>query len=265
MAATLALALACGGLAYASDAGSVDGAGAAGQEGRTEGTDSQDGEGQTVSKENLAKAAEGVDKIILVIGDEAKSLSGVTVSYYERDYGPGKDWRQVFSVPGVYGRNGGTYEKAEGDGKTPCGTYQFTMAFGIKPDPGSKLPYTQLSDQDYWVDDSSSAYYNRFVNTSRTPKDWSSAEHLVEHSPEYDYALALNYNQAGAPGLGSAIFLHCNRDVADAGSAGCIRIPEEYMVRLIQSVDATTRIVIVTDISHLEPRTLIPEQYGRYL
>lgn len=226
----------------------------------------QNGQVQSdVSKENLAKAAEGVDKIILVVGDEAKGTSYATVSYYERGYGPGNEWQEIFSVEGIYGRNGSSYDKQEGDGKTPCGTYHFTMAFGIQPDPGSKLPYTQLTSQDYWVDDPASPYYNQFVNTLVTAKNWSSAEHLIGGSPEYNYVLALNYNQAAVPGLGSAIFLHCYRDVADSGSAGCIRIPQEYMVKLIQSVDDKTRIVIVSDISHLEPRTLIPERYGRYL
>ena len=54
------------------------------------------------------------------------------------------------------------------------------------------------------------------------------------------------------PGNGSAIFLHCMNGTADTGTSGCVKVPEEYMKKLVTSVDEDTRIVIVSDISRLE-------------
>lgn len=194
------------------------------------------------------KAAGDASQLILVVGD---GTPDVTVSYYKKSE---ETWAQVFTTSGVYGKNGATADKREGDGKTPVGTYRFTMAFGLKENPGSILPYHKIKKGDYWVDDSESAYYNQLVNTNQTKKSWKSAEDMMASSPYYNYALALDYNIDNIPGAGSAIFIHCTKSDADTGSQGCIRIPEELMKSLVQSVDEKTKIVIVSDISQLEYR-----------
>lgn len=58
-------------------------------------------------------------------------------------------------------------------GKTPRGQFSFTYAFGILPNPGTELSYTQVDDTYYWVDDVNSRYYNQFVTTKTTPKAWN--------------------------------------------------------------------------------------------
>lgn len=206
------------------------------------------------------KAAEDADQLILVIGGETPE---VTVSYYKKEAttvkkGPGEagqagsTWTEVFTTDGVYGKNGATARKKEGDGKTPTGTYSFTMAFGIKESPGSILPYHQIQKGDYWVDDSDSTYYNKLVNINQTKKTWNSAENMAASVPFYNYGLVLDYNKECVPGAGSAIFIHCTKTEADSGSQGCIRIPEELMKQLVQSVTEKTKIIIVTDVNQLE-------------
>lgn len=176
-----------------------------------------------------------------IVVDENEGFH-VTVSYYKK--GIDGAWKQEFSVPGIYGRNGGTADKREGDGKTPYGVYSFTMAFGLQENPGSILPYHQIKRGDYWVDDSGSSHYNQLVNRDSTAKDWNSAENMSAAGVSYDYGLALNYNEDCVPGKGSAIFLHCYTQKNDSGSAGCVRIPKENMKALIQTVDSNTRIII---------------------
>lgn len=161
-------------------------------------------------------------------------------------------WNMVWKEAGIVGRGGITDQKAEGDGCTPAGTYGFTMAFGLKDDPGSILSYHKIVKGDYWVDDPASAYYNKLVNTAQTPRSWNSAEHMASASPYYNYALALDYNGDCVPGKGSAIFLHCFTATADRGSAGCIRLPEERAKELVQSVTSRTKIVIAPDLEHLK-------------
>ena len=51
----------------------------------------------------------------------------------------------VWKEAGIVGRNGITDQKTEGDGSTPSGTYGFTMAFGLRENPGSVLPYHKIN------------------------------------------------------------------------------------------------------------------------
>lgn len=191
------------------------------------------------------EAAKEADQMIVVVG--TGGCQG-EVYYYRKSQ---DSWDMVWKEAGIVGRNGITAEKVEGDGKTPAGTYSFTMSFGLKEDPGSILPYHKVVKGDYWVDDGTSPYYNQLVNTSVTPKSWSSAENLAAASPYYNYALALDYNGERVPGKGSAIFLHCFTARADNGSAGCIRLPEARAKELVQTATEKTRIVITPDLSQL--------------
>lgn len=208
------------------------------------------GPGYTIKKseeqtliENLEAAeVSEVDRVICVLGGGG---ANVTVSYHTKD--KNGLWKEEFSVSGLYGENGSSKDKREGDKKTPLGTYRFTMAFGILDNPGSVLPYRKLTEYDYWVDDSGSPYYNQMVDSRETGIQWKSAEHMAGVSPFYNYGLALNYNEECVPGKGSAIFLHCTEE-GDTGTSGCIEIPEEYMKKLVMEVDENTRITIVSSI-----------------
>ena len=57
----------------------------------------------------------------------------------------------IFSCPGNIGRNGAGKAIA-GDEKTPLGIFTIGNAYGINPDPGSKIPYEQVTDDMYWQD-----------------------------------------------------------------------------------------------------------------
>jgi L,D-peptidoglycan transpeptidase YkuD (ErfK/YbiS/YcfS/YnhG family) len=177
------------------------------------------------------------DKLVCVIGS---GTSDCTVSYHKKDRN-GK-WTQIFLVDGDIGSQGITYHKREGDNKTPAGLYSFTLAFGLKSDPGAFLDYRKITEDDYWIDDVNSPYYNTWVNASDTPGEYSS-EHLIEHDPSYNYALNTNYNADNTPGLGSAVFLHCYNGTGT--TTGCIAISEQYMKTLVKEVDRGTRILIV--------------------
>lgn len=207
------------------------------------------------------KAAKEASQLILVVGTGEGSKTAVF--YYVREKkaevgpGVGKDgqWVKKFETEGVYGRNGASSEKQEGDGKTPEGTFGITMAFGLLESPGSILPYHQIENGDCWVDDPNSIYYNQLVNTNQLEKSWETAEDMTGGVPDYNYGLVLDYNRECVPGAGSAIFLHCTIHESleeETGSAGCVRIPQELMKQLVQSVDKDTKIVIVSDVSRLE-------------
>lgn len=186
------------------------------------------------------KAAQETDQIILAVGDGSGS-SRIQVTYYRKTESEG--WQEIFSVPGYCGNNGITADKKEGDRKTPSGDYRFSMAFGIYEDPGSVLDYHKVANTDYWVDDTSSSYYNQLVNAAVTPVSWNSAEHLINIVPQYHYGLVVDYNKDCVPGKGSAIFLHGYHSWK-TWTEGCVAIPEEYVKQLLQNVDSNTRIII---------------------
>ena len=191
---------------------------------------------------NTLKAAAEASQLIVAVGNEADPAQG-TLTWYVRNQ-EGK-LIPALSVPAVSGMNGISADKREGDKKTPSGIYSFTMAFGMKDNPGSILPYHKVVNGDHFVDDSGSRYYNRLVNESQVQKDWNSSENLIRQAPHYNYALVLNYNDTYVPGKGSTIFLHCPKTANNTGTSGCISIPEEYMKLMVQSVDQNTKIIVV--------------------
>lgn len=160
------------------------------------------------------------------------AATGSTAALSLQNRQPTGGWHEILRSPCYIGKNG-LGKTREGDQKTPVGIFRFTTAFGIRPNPGTMLPYIQVNDSHYWVDDGNSAYYNQFVSTDTVEKDWHSAEHLTGIGSAYNYALALSYNPKCTPGLGSAVFLHCSTGSA---TSGCIAVPERCMEKILQNV-----------------------------
>lgn len=194
-------------------------------------------------------AAGQTDQIVVVAGSGMDSPL-VKTAYYRKD--EAGSWQEVFCVSGYCGYNGMSTDKREGDRRTPVGDYGFVSAFGILPDPGSVIPYKELDEHDFWVDDSSSRYYNQMVSTRQVTPDWHSAEELAKVIPSYNYALALDYNTAERiPGKGSAIFLH-GIHPQKTWTEGCIAIPEERVKQLVQELKPEARIVIMPQLPQAE-------------
>lgn len=149
-------------------------------------------------------------------------------------------WKEILQTTAYVGRNG-VGPAQEGLATTPAGTYNFGVAFGNRPDPGTLFPYTKVDATHYWVDDPNSRYYNKFVTTNTVRPDWNSAEHLIEYPTAYAYSLSINYNMDCIPGAGSAIFLHCN---GGGPTAGCIAVPEQDMIFILQNIKQDAQINI---------------------
>ncbi len=183
--------------------------------------------------------AEETNQIVVVSVEKDKNL----VSLYEK--AENGQWSEILSAEAEIGENGLGKTK-EGDRKTPRGQYQFLFGFGVAENPGTEMPYRQVDDSYYWVDDSDSVYYNQFVSTKEVEKDWKSAEHIIEERESYKYVLALNYNKDCEPGKGSAIFLHCK----PSGGAGCIAVPEDMMKKLMQRI-CPECVIIIDDMNNI--------------
>lgn len=181
--------------------------------------------------------AQNTTQIIAVACDG----SYATVSMHTKD--EQGVWVEEFSVNGRIGKNG-VGKIQEGDKKTPVGVFKFNMAFGVLENPGiTVMPYLQVDESHHWVDDSDSQYYNQFVSTKDVEMDWDSSEHLYKVVPQYNYVLSINYNEECVPNKGSAVFLHCNSK-SIRYTAGCISIPEEYMIEVMKKLKSDCIIII---------------------
>lgn len=95
----------------------------------------------------------------------------------------------------------------------------------------------------YWITDSNSKYYNQLICiNSNIKKDWISAEHLSDYKTEYSYGVEIKYNDKNEKEKGSAIFLHVSNGKP---TAGCISIPEIYIIEIIKNIDKNTLVCII--------------------
>lgn len=168
--------------------------------------------------------------------------SSAIVSMHETD--SNGIWNEIMNTSGYVGKNG-VGKASENDTKTPSGIYGLTISFGIQPDPGTSLmPYKQVTQSDYWVDDPYSKYYNQFVSTDTVTPDWSSAEHIIDYATPYAYCIAIDYNLSRTPFEGSAIFLHCSNGNP---TAGCVSVPKDKMIFILTHIRPGCVILIDTE------------------
>ena len=187
---------------------------------------------------------------LFVVGGVGETTAWV--SLHEKDESGA--WKQLMTTPGYIGKHG-LGKQAEGDGMTPVGTFSFNAAFGIAEDPGCALAYHQVTDEDYWSGDQREGYgYNEMVSLRDLPDlNTGDSEHIVDYSREYQYCLNISYNEAGTPGLGSAIFLHC-LGALKPYTGGCVAIPQEKMLTVMQQVRPDC-VVVIDSLRTLSPET----------
>ena len=137
----------------------------------------------------------------------------------------------------------GVGRASESSTKTPAGTFTLTEAFGRAGDPGTSLPYRLVDGDDWWVSDVNSPQYNRYAQCGpgSCPFDESVSENLYAAGSVYDQAVVIDYNRGGAPGAGSAFFLHISNGAA---TAGCVAISAGSLVPLMRWLDPAARPLI---------------------
>lgn len=150
------------------------------------------------------------------------------------------DGKEIFTTNAFVGQNGLGKER-EGDRKTPLGELHIKGAFGLLPNPGTTMPYIDVtpstfSCSDHWE------YYNHVIDTAQLHHQCD-GEDMFHIAPEYNYGLITSYNEECIHGLGNSIFVHAKGDSPYTG--GCIALDEERMVDLLTLCD-TTLIVRIT-------------------
>lgn len=169
-----------------------------------------------------------------------KRNGGTFLRYYEKKEN-GK-WKKRWSCPACVGRNG-IGKTREGDGKTPSGVYSLGQAFGIKDNPGTKMPYIKVNRQHYWCGDWYNGTYNKLIRQDKT-NHRCRGEHLIQYKGVYNYSIFIEYNKKGVPKKGSAIFLHCS---SGRSTAGCVAIPEKYMKKILKRLNPSENPKIIIE------------------
>ncbi|MCR5008662.1 MAG: L,D-transpeptidase family protein [Oribacterium sp.] len=153
------------------------------------------------------------------------------------------NWIKDMDVYCGYGRNGlkPFNERHEGDQTTPIGSFPILHAFGFGSNPGTAMTWREITENSYWSGEK--ATYNTWVESATHV----GGEHLIEYEICYKYAMAIGFNiNPTVYKRGSAIFLHC-KNPAEWGSAGCVSVLEEDMLKLLQKCHDGCYIMIVPD------------------
>ena len=178
------------------------------------------------------------------LGIKCTTDSYAKLTIYEAQDGK---YVSIFSCDAMIGQNG-PGKHAEGDTKTPLGTWVIGEAYGIKENPGALLPYTQVTDDMYWcATGNHGTKYNQLIYKSDEPDaDYSEDEHLMDYPIRYAYFIDLGYNLGCAPYAGNAIFLHCWKEEngAPIATGGCVAVSEESMIQILKLLPVGTVVTI---------------------
>jgi L,D-peptidoglycan transpeptidase YkuD (ErfK/YbiS/YcfS/YnhG family) len=180
------------------------------------------------------------EQLIFVTNRDSSSFV-VTIHALEKENGI---WRLVFpTFKGSIGERGfaAVDEKREGDGKSPTGIFPFGIAFGYDPSVETKMPYRQVTDDDFWVDDANSEDYNKWVKGKPKASSW---EKMKRDDDQYKYGVVIEYNMHPiVKGKGSAIFLH----VWNHGDStlGCVAMSEEMILKILGWLDPVKKPLII--------------------
>ena len=201
------------------------------------------GMAQTTSHRSLLWSALSkyrmVDSVKQVILVQYTGGTSAHVKMFVKSWTNGKPvWDEVVSCPANVGKNGIGKER-EGDMRTPVGDFGMLQAFGIKPNPGTELPYVDVVESTYCCGDTKA--YNRIIDLRDVPHSCE-GEHMIEYTPAYNYGFFFDYNKECVFGKGSALFFHCT-DVKPY-TAGCVAVPEKDMVTILRAIDKNARLII---------------------
>jgi L,D-peptidoglycan transpeptidase YkuD (ErfK/YbiS/YcfS/YnhG family) len=128
-------------------------------------------------------------------------------------------------------------KRVQDTGTTPAGAFRITESFGRLRNPGTRLPYTKVTMDHWWVEDRNSAYYNRMRLGSRggflrRTTGYNSSERLATMGAQYDYAAVIDFNRPNpVVGRGAGIFLHA---FGSGATGGCVSIRHDHMAATLR-------------------------------
>ena len=148
-----------------------------------------------------------------------------------------------FKFKCVIGKNGRSFNKKEGDLKTPKGTFLLGPLFYRKDkftDPQTKLTKIPIKKNMGWCDDVNSKFYNKPILIDKKIRH----EKMYRNDDIYNLVIVINYNTKNIiKNKGSAIFIHLTNNYKK--THGCIALKENDMLVLLKMINKNTKIKIV--------------------
>ena len=198
----------------------------------------------TLSANRLRAVVGGANQLVVVTSGAWTSTTA-TLETFERDASGG--WQPVFGgMPAHVGRRGWRIgeQRGENDGTSPAGTYGIArQSFGLGGNPGVKGSWFDVGDDDWWVSDPGSPYYNTHqVGPPDGRWDPAYGEHLATVGPvAYRWSTFIEFNAPPQGALGSAVFLHLDTGGA---TAGCISLGQDDLLAVLRWLDPARAPVI---------------------
>lgn len=160
-------------------------------------------------------------------------------------YSKGSDdhWREVFAINCYI--SGGS-----GEDEDIYGVYRLESAFGSEDNPGSLVPYQQLTAADYWItdpEDNEFGYIYTAESKNEVPETYVNLEFMKAFS---NYGMILKPETEGD--AYPALVVNCQQASTKDRTFCGIQIYQSYLRILIQSIDEETRIMIAGDLEDLE-------------
>lgn len=177
----------------------------------------------------------GDSEQVILVTTKGYGINGSQIRTFEKELGK---WNEIKNIQGKIGKDGFAHEMSEEVTQSPRGKYMIGEAFGRFENPGTNLPYHQIKENDVWVDDPQSKFYNTLQQNPSNGR-WNSAENM--NIPAYDYGFVINYNAERIPGKGSAIFFH----VSDSWTAGCTGASKQDVIDILKWINPEKQPVII--------------------
>ena len=141
------------------------------------------------------------------------------------------------------GKNGSTYNKKEGDRKTPRGKFKIENLYFRKDrikKPSTSLKCIEIKKNMAWCDDINfPKKYNKLFKIEKKIKH----EKLKRKDNKYDLLIPIKYNfKKPIPGKGSCIFIHLTKNYKP--TAGCVALKEKDFLIMLKLIKKNSEIRI---------------------
>ena len=147
-----------------------------------------------------------------------------------------------FTFKCCIGKKGKTYNKKEGEFKTPKGIFSLGNLYyrnDREKKPNTKIKCIKIRRDTVCCNDVRyKKKYNKILKNDYKIKH----ETLFRKDHKYNFVLPINYNSKNITGKGSCIFIHLTKNYNP--TAGCIALEKENFLILLKLINSQTKVLI---------------------
>ena len=147
-----------------------------------------------------------------------------------------------FNLKCCIGKNGKTFNKKEGDLKTPKGLFDLGNLYfraDREQKPQTKKKCIKIDKGTIFFNDiNNKKNYNKIFKQTKKIKH----ETLYRKDNKYNFVLPIKYNSKNVKGKGSCIFIHLTNNYRP--TAGCIALKTKDFLILLKLINHKTKIFI---------------------